>query len=72
MINFPRKTIAIKVITTFLSLILKLKNFVFNCKNYIQMKGSFMGTIDHFERKYISIYSITNLSIRCILYMDKK
>ena len=62
--NFPRKTIATKVITAFLSLILTLINFAFNCKNYLQIKGCAMGTIyalcyanifmDHFERKYIS------------------
>ena len=59
--NFPRTTVATKVITTFLSLILTLNNFVFNCKNYLQIKGCTMGTIcaptyanifmDHFERK---------------------
>ena len=31
--NFPKRTVATKVITTFLSLILTLSNFVFNCKN---------------------------------------
>ena len=61
--NLPRKAIATKVITTFLSLILTLNNFIFNCKNYIQIKDCAMGTIcatsyanifmDHFERKYI-------------------
>ena len=60
--SFSRKTIATEVITTFLSLILTLNNYVFNCKTYI--KGCTMGTIcspsyanifmDHFERKYIS------------------
>ena len=61
--NFPRRTVATKVITTFLSLILTLNNFVFNCKNYLQIKGCAMGTIcapayaniftGHFERKYV-------------------
>ena len=63
--SFPRKTIPTKVITTFLSLILTLKNFIFNCKNYIQIKGCAVGTIcapsyanifmDHFEKIYISL-----------------
>ena len=62
--NFSRRTVGTKVITTFLSLILTLNNFLFNCKNYLQIKGCVMGTIcapayanifmDHFERKYIS------------------
>ena len=43
--NFPRKTIATKVITTFLSLNLTLNNFVFNCKNYIEIKSCVIGTI---------------------------
>ena len=43
--NFPRKKIATKVKTTFLSLNLTLNNFVFNCKNYIQLKSCDMGTI---------------------------
>ena len=32
--NFSRRTVATKIITTFLSLILKLSNFVFICKSY--------------------------------------
>ena len=57
------KTVVTKVITTFLALILTLKNFVFNCKHYLQIKDCVMGTIctpsyanifmDHFEKKYI-------------------
>ena len=43
--NFPRTTTAAKVITTFLSLNLTLNNFVFNCKNYIEIKSCVMGTI---------------------------
>ena len=59
--NFRRNTIATKVTTTFLSLILTLNNFVFNCKNYIQMTVCGIKTIctpsyanifmDHFEKK---------------------
>ena len=58
--NFSRRTGTTKLITTFLLLILRLNNFVFKCKNYLQIKGSLMRTIfstayanifmDHFER----------------------
>ena len=60
--NFTKKTIATKVTTTFLALILTLNNFIFNSKHFLQTKGCAMGTIcapfyanffmDHFERKY--------------------
>ena len=56
------KNVTTKVIT-FLALILTLNNFVFNCKNYLQIKGCVTGTIcalsyanifrDRFEKKYI-------------------
>ena len=64
--NFSKKAIASKVLTTFLSLVLTLNNFVFNNKSYIQIKGYAKGTIcvpsyasmfmHHFERKYISLF----------------
>lgn len=37
--NYTKKTIAIKVINTFLALLLTLINFIFNSKFYIQIKG---------------------------------
>ena len=43
--NYTKKTVAKKVITTFLSLILTLKNFIFNSKFYSHIKGCAMGTI---------------------------
>ena len=77
--NFPRKKISTKVITTFLSLVVTLKSFVFNCKNYIQRKGCAMGTIcapsyanifmDHFERKYISPF-LQGLSLIYLRFID--
>ena len=86
--NFPGETIASKVIATFLSLILTLSNFVFNCKNCIQIKDYAMGTIfapsyaniltDHFERKYTtpflqnSFINIFKVHRQYILYMDRK
>ena len=36
---------ATKVVTTFLALVLTLNNFVFNCKHYLQIKGSAMGMV---------------------------
>ena len=55
---------AAKVITTFVSLIVTLNNFVLSYKIYIQIKGCAMGTTwascyanertHHFERKYLS------------------
>ena len=57
--KFSKRTASTKVITTFLTLILTLNNFIFNCKNYLQMKGCAMEKIcappyanifmDHFE-----------------------
>ena len=41
----PTKTVATKVIITFLSLILTLNNFVLNSINYLQIIGCTMGTI---------------------------
>ena len=43
--NHPNKTMATKVIIMFLSLTLTLNNFVFNSKNYLQIKWCAMGTI---------------------------
>ena len=61
--NYSKRTASTKVITTLLTLILTLNNFIFNCKSYLQIKGCAMGTIcapsyanifmDHFERKLI-------------------
>ena len=55
---------ATKVITTFVSLILTLNNFVLSCKIYTQIKCCAMGTTcascyankrtHHFERKHLS------------------
>ena len=80
--NFPIETMATKVITTFLSLVITLNKFVFNCKNYIQIKGCAMGTIvpyanlfvGHFERKYTSRRAfITLFKVqRYILYTERK
>ena len=77
--NSPRKTIATKVITTFLSLIQSLSNFVFNYINDIQIKGCTMGTIctpsfanifmDHFKRRYIYPF-LQRLSLIYLRFID--
>ena len=64
--NYSKKTTSTKVITTFLTLILTLNNFVFDCIHYLQIKGCAMGTIcarayanifmANFELKYIYPY----------------
>ena len=61
------KSVASKVIVTLMSLILTLNNFVFNDKNYLQVKGCAMGTISappyanmfmgKFEESHIYPYS---------------
>ena len=75
--NYTKKTVAKKVITTFLVLILTLNNFCFNSKSYLQIKGCTMGTIcapteanifiSEFEERYISsIFSLkTNPGAIC-------
>ena len=64
--KYSKRTASTKVITTFLALILTLDNFIFNCRNCLQIKGCTMGTIcapsyaniflDHFERKFIHTF----------------
>ena len=41
----PSKTISTKVIIKFLSAILTLNDFIFNCSHYLQIMGCSMGTI---------------------------
>ena len=77
--NHPNKTVATKVIITFLSLILTLNNFVFNSINYLQIMGCAMGTIcapayanifmAQFEKQHIYPY-IKNKSILYLRYID--
>ena len=71
----PGKT----VITTFVSSILTLNNFVFNGKNYSEIKGCAMGTIcapaynnifmGFFERKYICPF-LERLSLSYLRFID--
>ena len=69
--NYPKRSIAIKVVATFLALILTLNNFIFNCEHYRQIKGCTMGTIRapayanifmaNFESKFIYLCIKENL-----------
>ena len=77
--NHPKRTMATKVITTFLALILKLNIFIFNSRNYLQTKGCAMGTIcaiscanifmDHFGKKLIYPY-IKGFSLIYLRFAD--
>ena len=74
--NYTKKTVATKVITSFLTLILTL-NFIFNTTFYLQIKGYVMGIIcvptytnifmSEFEKKYIYPLVKTNPSAICAL-----
>ena len=73
------KSVATIVIVTLMRLILTLNNFVFNDKNYLQIKGCVMGTIcappfanifmEKFEETFIYPY-IQNLCILYLRYID--
>ena len=73
------KSVATTIIVTLMSLILTLNNFVFNDKNYLQIKGCAMGTIcappfanifmGKFEETFIYPY-IQNLCILYLRYID--
>ena len=77
--NYSKRTASTKVITTFLALILTLNNFIFNCKNHLQIKDCAMGTIcapshanifmDHFERKFIHSF-IKTFSLIYLRFID--
>ena len=77
--NHPKRTVATKVITTFLALILTLNNLIFNSRNYLQTKGCAMGTIcalsyanifmDHFEKKLIYPF-IKGFSLIYLRFID--
>ena len=77
--HYPNKTIPTKIITTFLALILKLNNFIFNSKFYLHIKGRAMGTIcapsyanifmSVFEEKHIYPL-IKNKSVIYLRYID--
>ena len=42
--SYSEKSVATKEIITFLTLILTLNNFKFNCKNYLQIRDCAIGT----------------------------
>ena len=61
--SYQERSVATKVIITFLALILTLKNFMFSYKNYLQLRGCVMVTafapgyenifMARFEQKHI-------------------
>ena len=61
--NLKRKNKAMRIISTFLRLVLTLNNFIFNSQNYLQIKGCVMATkcapsyanifMGMFEERYI-------------------
>ena len=77
--NHPKRTVATKVITTFLAVILTLNNFIFSSTNYLQTKGCAMGTIcapsyanifmDNFEKKLMYPF-IKEFSLIYIRFID--
>ena len=77
--KYKEKTLSTKVIITFLSLILTLNNFVFNCTHYSQTMDSAMGTIcapsyanifmANFEAKHIYPY-IKEISVLYLRYIN--
>ena len=74
-----KPSISIKVILTFLKLILTLNNFVFSCINYLQKKGCAMHTkyapsytnifMDWFEEKFL-FPLLTNLDNFYLRFID--
>ena len=82
--NYTKKTVATKLITTFLALILTLNNFIFNSKFYLQsftryLQGCAMGTIcaptyanilmSAFEERDIYLL-IKNKSSSCLRFIE--
>ena len=69
------KSVATTVIVTLMSLILTLNNFVFNDKNYLQIKGCAMGTIcappfaNIFMGRFEETFIYPNIQNLCILYL---
>ena len=78
-VKYKEKTASTKVIITFLSLILTLNNFVFNCTHYLQTVGCAMSTIRatcyanifmaNFEAKHIYPY-IKEMNLLYLRYVD--
>ena len=74
--NRPNKTVATKVIITFLSLILTLNNFVFNAINYLQIMGCAMGIscapayANIFMAQFEKQHTYPNIKNKSILYLQ--
>ena len=54
--SYPEKSVATMVIITFLALIQTIKHFMFNCKNYLQIRSWAMGTANVLSYANIFIY----------------
>ena len=77
--NRPGDGVLAKIISTFLTLILTLNNFVFNDANYVQVNGASMGTkcaptyaslfMGSFEERYI-LPKIRNSIMTYVRYID--
>ena len=62
--HYPNKTIPTKIIRTFLALILKLNNFLFNSRFYLQIKGCAMGPSSLLHVRISSCWNLKkNISI---------
>ena len=59
------KNLQTKVTINFLKLILTLNNFIFNCTNFLQIKGCAMGTkcTPAYANIFMGIFEETHLSI---------
>ena len=74
--NHPTKTVAAKVIITFLSLILTLNNFVFNSINYLQIVGCAVDTIcapvyaNTFMAQFVKQHIYLDIKNKSILYLQ--
>ena len=77
--NYPKKIVATKLITTFLTLVLTLSNFVFSSKFYLQIKGCSKRTVcgpkyanifmSEFRERYVHPL-IKNKSYTYLCFMD--
>ena len=73
--HYPKKTIPINIITTFLALILALNNFILNLKFYLQIKGCAMGTIcapsyaNIFMSEFEEIYIYPLIKNKSVIYL---
>ena len=70
--KYKEKTVSAKVIITFISLILKLNNIVFNCTLYLQTMGCALGTIcaPSYTNIFMANFEGKHISLLCLRYID--